>query len=467
MSRSAAVGLGSSVLRVPIRRGRSQDARSPRVNRTSEVLAARCAADGEFRLASRYWNGGLRLIIGDTLMAVTLTEGAVAPGDPGEGDGVVTLSGSVDLWDRLLAAVPAPYFHDIAPAQAFGLGRSGPELPYWQYWPAIQRAVELLREPAVGDTVRAHRTGTADSEHENGEVRGQHRRSARSHGGSARFDSPVGRYVHLDLDGHDHRIYFEEAGQGIALLLQHTAGSHGTQWRHLFECPEITDRFRLIAYDLPFHGKSVPPTTRDWWAEEYQLKGAYLRQIPVALSAALQLEQPVFMGCSVGGLLALDLAAHHPDVFRAVISLEGALHVGGDPESLLGFWHPQVSNESKARMMQGLTSPTSPEALRKETIQMYAAGWPPAFLGDLHYYMVDYDLRDRATDIDTARVGVHILSGEYDYSASPAMGRAAHEAIAGSTFAEMRGLGHFPMSEDPESFLVHLLPVLDAIAASR
>ena len=173
------------------------------------------------------------------------------------------------------------------------------------------------------------------------------------------------------------------------------------------------------------------------------------------------------LGVSIGAHANLDLALHHPSVFRAVISLEGALHVGGRPESLLGFWHPQVSNESKARMMQGLTSPTSPEALRKETIQTYAAGWPPAFLGDLHYYMVDYDLRERASEIDTSQVGVHILSGEYDYSASPAMGRAAHEAIAGSTFGEMKGVGHFPMSENPDAFLAHLLPVLDSIVAGR
>ena len=29
----------------------------------------------------------------------------------------------------------------------------------------------------------------------------------------------------------------------------------------------------------------------------------------------------------------------------------------------------------------------------------------------------------------------------------------------------MKGLGHFPMSEDPQAFLTHLLPVLDKIAA--
>jgi hypothetical protein len=28
----------------------------------------------------------------------------------------------------------------------------------------------------------------------------------------------------------------------------------------------------------------------------------------------------------------------------------------------------------------------------------------------------------------------------------------------------MKGLGHFPMSEDPQAFIGHLLPVLDKIA---
>ena len=63
----------------------------------------------------------------------------------------------------------------------------------------------------------------------------------------------------------------KKPGQGIPLLLQHTAGSHGVQFRHLFEMPEITDEFRLIAYDLPFHGKSVPRRRQTWWSEPYRL----------------------------------------------------------------------------------------------------------------------------------------------------------------------------------------------------
>lgn len=281
-----------------------------------------------------------------------------------------------------------------------------------------------------------------------------------------RFDTPTGRYIHLELDGLDHRVYFEEAGTGIPLLLQHTAGAHGSQWRHLFEVPAITSRFRLIAYDMPFHGKSLPPEGRAWWAEEYRLSTKFAMSVPLALARELELERPVFMGCSIGGLLALDLARYHGDVFRAGIGVEPALKVEGDLDRLRGFWHPRVSNEYKASVMYGLMSPTSPEALRRETVFVYSQGWPPAFLGDLFFYIEDHDLRTGAADIDTSRCPVYLLTGEYDYSATVVHGQAAHEAIPGSTFAAMPGLGHFPMSENPAAFLEHLLPVLDRIGGT-
>ncbi len=415
----------------------------------SGELVRRCRDDGEVGLAIRHWRGGLRLSDGERVVGFRVDDGELVAEPPGEHEtGVITLTGAPEVWAELAEAVPRPFFHDAVTALGRGLTRSGDELTWWQYAPAVQRVIELLGPPRPAG-----------------------RLAATDQGPTPRHGAPVGRYVHLELGadedagtaGGDHRIYYEEAGSGIPLLCQHTAGSHGTQWRHVLENKAITDHFRVIAYDLPFHGKSIPPTGRDWWNETYQLTGSFLRSVPVALANALELERPVFMGCSVGGLLALDLALRHPEEFRAVISLEGALHIGGDHARLTGFWDPRVSNETKARMMQGLTSPTSPLAYRKETIQTYAAGWPPAFLGDLWYYLVDYDLRDRAGEIDTERVGVHILSGEYDSSGTPEHGRAASEAIAGSTFAEMTGVGHFPMSENPEAFFGYLEPILDRI----
>jgi pimeloyl-ACP methyl ester carboxylesterase len=93
----------------------------------------------------------------------------------------------------------------------------------------------------------------------------------------------------------------------------------------------------------------------------------------------------------------------------------------------------------------------------------YSAGWPPAFLGDLHYYVVDHDLTEEAAAIDMAEIPVHLLTGEYDASATIEHGQACHDAIAGSTFSVMEGVGHFPMSENPEAFIPRLLPILDRI----
>jgi pimeloyl-ACP methyl ester carboxylesterase len=409
---------------------------------TSKALATACAGDGEFGLAARFWIGGLRLEIGGDVAAITVADGRPRAGDPGRGAaGVVTLTADPAVWAKLLAARPPRFYNDIFNLTGDGqvLVDAEPVL-FAQYYPAVMRALELLRpaDPGVSQPPAAR--------HKNGA-----------------FDSPVGRYVHLELEGQDHRVYFEEAGSGIPLLLQHTAGCHGSQFRHLFECREITDHFRLIAYDLPYHGKSLPPVGPKWWASEYELKAGFLRSVPVTLAAALDLDRPVFMGCSVGGLLALDLALHHPDEFRAVVSLEGGLNIDVDIAGLSALWHPQVSNEYKARAMDALMSPTSPEAFRKETSQVYAAGWPPAFLGDLYYYLVDYDLRETASKIDTSKVAVHILNGEYDASGTMEHGQAAHAAIPGSTWTGMKGMGHFPMSENPEAFIGYLLPVLEKI----
>ena len=402
---------------------------------TSEEWAARLAADGEFGLAARGWVGGLLIRTPEGTTGFSVVDGQAQASVPEPGEGVIVIDVPAKVWEGMMATTPAPFHNDVSAATVVGLRQNSDGMAWWQYMPAVQRAVELAR--AQGPEPDAAVTSPTAS--------------------------PVGRYVLLTLCGHTYRIYVEEAGQGIPLLLQHTAGSHGTQWRHLFEMPEITEHFRLIAYDLPFHGKSVPPIGPRWWEEPYRLRGSFLRSVVTGIADALELDDPAFMGCSVGGLLALDLAFHHPDRFRAVISLQGALHIGGSLDRLPGFWHPQVSNESKAKMMEGLTAPQSPEAFRKETIQTYAAGWPPVFLGDLAYYIEEFDLRDCAGEIDTDEVAVHILTGDYDYSATVEHGRAAHQAIAGSTWSVMCNLGHFPMSENPDLFAQYLLPVLDEI----
>jgi pimeloyl-ACP methyl ester carboxylesterase len=279
-----------------------------------------------------------------------------------------------------------------------------------------------------------------------------------------RFDDSTGRYVYLTIDGVEYRVYFEENGSGIPLLLQHTAGADGRQWRHVLSDPEVAARFRVIAYDLPYHGKSLPPEDVEWWSQEYRLTKDFLMKVPVTLARELGLDRPAFMGSSIGGHLAVDLALHYPEKFRAVIALEAS---AATPGGYLPFWHhPRISNDFKANVMYGLMSPSSPQNLRHETAWVYSQGAPPTFKGDLYYYSVDHDQTKTAGQIDTSKLAVYIMCGEYDWSSTPAMARALADQIKGAVYRDMPDLGHFPMSENPALFLEYVRPVLAEIAAA-
>jgi pimeloyl-ACP methyl ester carboxylesterase len=93
-------------------------------------------------------------------------------------------------------------------------------------------------------------------------------------------------------------------------------------------------------------------------------------------------------------------------------------------------------------------------------------GGPGVFKGDLHFYRVDGDFRDRVGQIDTTRCPLYLLTGEYDFSCTPEDSRLTAEKIPGARFTVMTEIGHFPMAENPAQFRRYLLPVLDEIRAT-
>lgn len=275
------------------------------------------------------------------------------------------------------------------------------------------------------------------------------------------FEPIVGRYFTVTLSGRPCRIYFEEAGHGIPLLCLHTAGSDGRQYRHLMTDPAITDHFRVIAFDLPWHGKSNPPA--GFHDEEYRLTTATYTQAILAVADALGLDRPALIGCSMGGRIVLQLAAHHARRFRALIGVECADHQTSWYDT---SWlnRPDVhGGEICAAMVSGLVAPQSPDEYRWETLWGYMQSGPGVFKGDLYFYREDSDFRDRTALIDTAACPLYLLTGEYDYSCTPEDTRRTAAAIPGAEAVIMKEQGHFPMSENPARFREYILPVLDAI----
>jgi pimeloyl-ACP methyl ester carboxylesterase len=273
----------------------------------------------------------------------------------------------------------------------------------------------------------------------------------------AHIEAITGRYVNLEIDGLAHRIFFEEAGQGVPLICMHTAGADSRQWRHLLNDKSVTDRFRVIAFDLPYHGRSTPPG--EWWLTNYKLTTKHYAEIIRQFWRTLSLEKPILMGCSMAGAIVLKLAIDNQDELTGIIGLESSAYAPGRYNDFLH--HPAVhGGELCASYTLGLCAPDSPEAAKRENWWYYAQGGPGVYAGDVHFYSMDWDVRDEVHKIDTNKCKVSLLSGEYDYSATPEMSEAVAEKIKGSRYTMMKSMGHFPMIENYEGLKPYLSEAL-------
>ena len=280
----------------------------------------------------------------------------------------------------------------------------------------------------------------------------------------AELEPIVGRYLRLALAGRPHRVYFEEAGQGIPLVCLHTAGADGRQFRHLMNDEAITKHWRVLAFDMPWHGKSLPPA--GWQDEEYTLTTRGYVDLIMTFITTLGLERPVVLGCSIGGKIVLELARLHAKSFRALIGLESADYQAPWYDDTGWLHRSDVhGGEVCGALVSGLIAPQSPEATRWDTLWMYMQGGPGVFKGDLFFYRADGDFRDRVSQIDTSACPLYLLTGEYDFSCTPEDTLRTAAKIKGARVTIMKEIGHFPMSENPAQFRRYLLPVLDEIKA--
>jgi pimeloyl-ACP methyl ester carboxylesterase len=274
-----------------------------------------------------------------------------------------------------------------------------------------------------------------------------------------------GRYVWLEYDDRPHRIYYERAGTGdVPLVCLHTAGADSRQWRHVLNDPAIREQFTIYAFDLPWHGRSFPPMDEetDWRDDDYRLHTDEYAGYVVDFVEAMELADPVAMGCSMGGAIVLQLAAAHADRFRGVVGLESTAFA---PKRDIGYLDDPTINAEVVRgeWAEGLQAPGSPDRFTRESWWVYAQGGPGVYTGDLYFYATDWDGRETITEIDTTECAVHLLTGEYDFSALPADTEFVGDRIDGATVEIMDEMGHFPMVENPARFREVILPVLEDV----
>ena len=248
---------------------------------------------------------------------------------------------------------------------------------------------------------------------------------------------------------------FTTLGGGPTVLMLHGIGGG-----HLAFAPQVETfascGYRAVAWDMPGYGHSAP-------IEPYTFKG--LAQSCVQLIESLKVANVILVGHSMGGMVAQEVVARRPELVSRLV-LCGTSPAFGKPD---GEWQrdfiaqrtaPLDAGRSMAELAETLVpqmvGPGSlPEGVRLATHCMGLV--PAATYRRALECIVTFDRRGNLGNI---HVPTLLLSGEHDRNAPPAVMKKMADAIAGSTYYEMKGIGHLQNLEAPEEFDALLLNFL-------
>ena len=124
----------------------------------------------------------------------------------------------------------------------------------------------------------------------------------------------------VDVLNQQIRIY--ETGCGQPVLLIHGLPGCIEDWESIM--PELSKRFRVVAYDRPGHGFSSANNLK------YNLD--YNADIAFAIVDKLGLENPVIVGHSYGRSLTLAMAVRDVSTIKAFVSVSPVISIKGKPD---------------------------------------------------------------------------------------------------------------------------------------
>jgi pimeloyl-ACP methyl ester carboxylesterase len=251
------------------------------------------------------------------------------------------------------------------------------------------------------------------------------------------------------------RLYYEDLfSEAPPLLLIHGAAQDTLSWR--FNTEYLSQAFRVLAIDLPGHGKSQLPSGGA--VDNLETYAVYAERF----MSELGISRYLVMGHSMAGGIAMHLALRHPERIAAAILVDGACYTSGtygEETFELVSINPTDWFEVNFRT---ICSPQTPQERVEEIAFDVRRCAPEVAMNDIRAYAA-LDLREQAPDIRTPVVALH---GEHDWSIPSELGKRTTELVAGpSRFVPIKDAGHFPHTETPESFHRAFQEALDGLRA--
>lgn len=244
--------------------------------------------------------------------------------------------------------------------------------------------------------------------------------------------------TYLEIDGS--LSFVEQWGSGQPVFCIHTAGQSGVQYREA-AAGLAQLGYSVIVPDLPGHGRSEPavggPVTS---------LGDYAAWC-IKVLERLGIERPVVIGCSIGGKIALDIAARMGDSIHSVIAMASNADRGhANMASLLRELEDISAPSRSDRTYHGTKAVVGdrvPEDRRELIARMHCREDPQVSTSDLIAWG-RHDILDRLGDISAP---AHLVAGSDDLWINAASVELAASKIPGARYSFLEGIGHYPMEE--------------------
>ncbi|MBI3221111.1 MAG: alpha/beta hydrolase [Bacteroidetes bacterium] len=224
------------------------------------------------------------------------------------------------------------------------------------------------------------------------------------------------------------KIYYEEYGKGTPLLLLHG----GLQSIHDFQeiIPTLSKRFRVIAFDRPFHGRSEPIDSLS-----YHIMANYAIQV----IDQLKLDSVYLMGWSDGGSTALLTASMRPEKVKKIIVCGTDMNEdekGSQPIDNLRMITPEFVEKNWKEWLTGYQQLSPQPDQWKKFISKTVKMW----------LKIDYisEAEMRALKCKTL-----LIVGDRDV-VKPEVAIKMHRLIKGSQLCILPNTTHFMLAEKPE-----------------
>lgn len=257
----------------------------------------------------------------------------------------------------------------------------------------------------------------------------------------------AGRPPHTVLRAHQLEIggrlaFVQDWGpsDGIPILAIHTAGQSGVQYRDAARGLAGLG-YRVVVPDMPGHGHSEPaaggPVTELGDYAEYCIH----------VLTALDVQDPVVVGCSIGGKISLDIAIRMGDRIRAVVAMaanadRGHINVAAMKRELNDISTPSRSDRTYWGT-RAVVGSAVPEVRREIIARMHRREDPDISHSDLIGWGT-HDIFDRLPGITAP---ARLVAGSGDLWIDPESVRRAAAQIPGAQYSLLEGIGHYPMEE--------------------